>query len=230
MAPAWFKGLRSLFRCKKANRGSLSKLKISEYLQTSDTIIVHTPTPDAAESAYVLEMMRQHANNTIYLLQSPPNIRSRTGAWKAASDYQSALVSPTGTSRFSSLKLAAVAVHCLLTYCVALTVCAADEGGHFSMSAKDDQVDDDLSKPNKVSGLFSSASSDVTCTSTQSNTSGKLADAATEDKTHNYKYNNIVTLLAIIASLIVSIEYKSECVLHKLVWFIKLYHVQRALQ
>eukprot|EP00953_Heterococcus_sp_UTEX-ZZ885_P005020 3181-Heterococcus_DN1.PRE.2 len=98
MAPAWFKGLRSLFRGKKARRGSPSKLKISEYLQTSDTIIVNTPTPDAVESAYVLEMlemMRQHANNTVYLLQSPPNIRSRTGAWKGGLDYQSALVSPT---------------------------------------------------------------------------------------------------------------------------------------
>jgi hypothetical protein len=108
MAPAWFKGLRSLFRCKKANRGSLSKLKISEYLQTSDTIIVNTPTPEAAESAYVLEMMRQHANNTVYLLHSPPNIR--TGAWKAALDYRSALVSPTGTSRHVSA--VAAAFHC----------------------------------------------------------------------------------------------------------------------
>jgi hypothetical protein len=72
-----------------------------------------------------------------------------------------------------------------LHLCAASTACATDEGGHFSLSAEDDHVDDDLSKPSKDSGMFHSASSVVTCTSTQSNASGESVIATTEDRKHN---------------------------------------------
>jgi hypothetical protein len=92
MAPACFKALRNLFRGRRPFFFLSSKLKISEYQQAADTIAVNTPTPDA-EAAFVHAMLKQNANGTVYLLQSPPNIR--TEAWEAGAYSQADLRSGT---------------------------------------------------------------------------------------------------------------------------------------